>query len=263
MSTLEIQMKMRNRYIFGAAMASVALGGVPGLVDRAQAGVQMTAADFSFETSGLAFSLSATQGTAPFGPVLADSGVGSAYGSHAATASVFSSPSGNGSLHTLSSNDWTVGDYYRFDVPTTGITNIVVSFDQIGSSTGPKQFNFVVSADGVNFTTVGGYTIALPQTGTNSTGGTETESSWNNSFSASGYNESYNLSAYPALNNDPSALFEVVDTDSTVTSTAGTNRIDNVIVSGTSSVPEPAALTMLTVAAAGLLLRRRNNKGSD
>lgn len=248
-------MKDKVRYVFGAALAGVAMGGVPGLVGRAHAAL-VTNADFTFETSGLSFSTSVTQGTNAFGPILADIGSGSAYASHSATNAVYSSPSGNGSLHSLSANVWTAGDYYQFQVPTTGIQNIIVSYDQVSSGTGPKVFSFLYSVDGMNFSTAGSYSIGLTQDATNtaSTTLTGTESSWNPSSSGA-YNQVFNLSAVAGLNNDTSAIFEIVEADTT-TATSGTDRVDNFIVAG-SAVPEPASLTLLTLAGAAALFRRR------
>lgn len=249
-------MKKRNHYMFGAALAGMAVGGVPGLVNRAHAAL-VTNADFTFETSGVAISTSVTQGASPVGPLVAEIGTGSAYGSHAATGAVFSSPAGNGSTHSFSANDWTGGDYYKFVVPTTGIQNILFSFDQISSSTGPKAFSLFYSTDGTNFSSISNYTLTLTQSETNSNGGTGTESTWTPTATGA-YNLSFDLSGVPALNNDANAAFEIVENDTT-TATAGTDRVDNVVVSGT-AVPEPAELSMLTMAAAGLLFRRRPKK---
>ncbi len=249
-------MKQRTRYVFGAALAGVAFGGIPGLVNRAHAAL-VTNAAFTFETSGLAFSTSVTQGATAFGPVLAESGTGSAYGSHAATSAVYSSPAGNGSTHSFSANVWANGDYYRFVVPTTGIQNIIFSFDQISSSTGPKAFSLFYSTDGTNFSSFSNYTLTLTQTAT-ATGGTatSTESTWGTGSSGA-YNWSFDLSAITGLNGDANAAFEIVENDTT-TATGGTDRVDNVVVAG-SAVPEPATATLLTAAAAAMLLRRRRD----
>jgi hypothetical protein len=248
-------MKAKSSYVFGAALAGVALGGVPGLVNRAHAAL-VTNAAFTFETSGLAFSTSATQGATAFGPLLAESGTGSAYGSHAATNAVFSSPAGNGSPHSFSSNVWGSGDYYRFAVPTSGIQNVLFSFDQISSSTGPKAFSVYYSSDGTNFQSLSNYTLVLTQNTTNSTGGTGTESTWSTNVTGA-YNLSFDLSAITAMNDNPNAAFEIVENDTT-TATAGTDRVDNVVIAG-SAVPEPAALSLLTVAASAAMYRRRRN----
>jgi hypothetical protein len=260
-------MKKKTQYVFGAALAGVAIGGV---VDQAHAAL-VTAAAFTFETSGLAFSTSVTQGASPFGPVLADVGVGSAYGSHAATNAVYSSPAGNGSLHSISSNNWAVGDYYEFKVPTTGIQNIQIAFDQISSGSGPDDFELVVSPDGTSFDTVGTYSIPFPAvTGTGTTSGTPsvtgTQTFWGAGTFQTWYNHSFDLSGLTALNNNSDPIFLLVDLNTLAFSSSagvqagGSDRVDNFVVSGTAVVPEPAELTLLTVAAAGLLFRRRSNR---
>ncbi len=248
-------MKKQTRYVFGAALAGVALGGVQGLVQQAHAALT-TNADFTFETGGVAFSTSVTQGATAFGPIAAEIGTGSAFGSHANTAAVYSSPAGNGSLHSFSANAWASGDYYKFAVPTTGIQGILFSFDQISSSTGPKAFSIFYSTDGTNFSSFSKYTITLTQTASATGTGTSTstESTWGTGSSGA-YNWAFDLSAVTGLNNNPNAAFEIVENDTT-TATGGTDRVDNVIVSG-SAVPEPATMSLLTVAAAATALRRR------
>src|SRR4051812_10664823 len=127
-------MSDRSRCVFGAALASASLAG---LLDNSAHAATFTTAAFTFETSGIP--LNATNVTAPaIGPLIAESGVGSAFGSHTATATVYSSPAGNGSARSFSSNNWVVGDYYQFNVPTTLLQDIMISFDQTSSSTGPK-----------------------------------------------------------------------------------------------------------------------------
>src|SRR6478735_6066080 len=152
-----MQMKDRSRYVFGAALASAALGGLPGVMERASAAT-VTQAAFTFEVSGIP--LNATNVTAPaVGPLVAESGIGSAFGSHVATSTVWSSPAGNGSQRSLSSNNWAQGDFYSFSVPTTGIKDIMVSFDQQSSSTGPHVFSLLYSTNGTSFSTFTNYTV--------------------------------------------------------------------------------------------------------
>ena len=244
-------MKQRSGYVFGAALASAALGGLPGLMNRAHAAA-ITNAGFTFETSGLAISTSVTG--ASIGPLIAESGTGSAFGSHLATSTVYSSPSGNGSPHSFSSNVWAAGDYYQFNVPTTGIQNILFSFDQTSSATGPKVFALYYSTDGSSYLSYTGYTVLANAAGTT---GTTTAGAWNTSTSQPVYNFALDLSAVTGLNNDANAGFRLVEADTT-TATGGTDRVDNVVVSG-SAIPEPATVSLLTAAAAGSLLRRRRS----
>lgn len=243
-------MKKRKGYVFGAAMAGMAFGGVPSMVNRADAAA-ITAADFTFETSGVA--LNAVNVTAPVaGPFMAEAGVGTAAGSHAAALTVYSSPTGDGSARSFSSNNWGTGDYYQFSVPTISLTGIQVSFDEIGSATGPSQFALVYSTDGTTFSTAGTYTVAAAP-------------AWSSGASQAAFNHAFDLSGVSGLANDPTAIFRIVDVGtaaingaSTGVSSGGTDRVDNFIVSGT-AIPEPASVSLLTAAAAALLLRRRRD----
>ena len=269
-------MKQKSKYVFGAALAGVAVGGIPGLVQRAH-GAAITNAVFTFEGNFAPFSTTVTATTtgatsattvstfnftgASVGPILADSGTGSAFGVHASASTVYSSPSGNGSPHSFSSTAWGVGDYYQFQVPTSNIRNIVVSFDQYSSSSGPKQFNFAYTIDGTNYNTVGSYVVqfstnTITITGTNSTGGTGTATSWNTQFSASQFNYVFDLSGVTGLNNNPNAGFELIRLQST--NAAGADRVDNIVVAGDPG-PEPMSVTLLTAAAAGAMLGRRRH----
>jgi len=249
-------MRERSNYVFGAALATVALGGLPGLMDRADAAT-MTQAAFSFEVSGIP--LNATNVTSPsLGPLVAESGVGSAFGAHVSTATVWSSPAGNGSPRSFSSNNWAVGDYYQFGVPTTGIQDIMVSFDQQASSTGPHVFNLLYSTNGTTFSTFTNYIVPVITVTSTGTAGSATVG-FATGASNPAFAQVFDLSGITGLNNNLNALLRLVDADTTATATAGTNRIDNFVVSG-NTVPEPAMVSLVTVAAATGLLRRRRNE---
>src|SRR5262245_19793198 len=71
------------------------------------------------------------------GPIAAEVGTGNASGLHAGAA-VYSSPSGNGSLHSYSANVWAVGDYWQFQSSSTGNSGLNLSWDQTSSATGPR-----------------------------------------------------------------------------------------------------------------------------
>ncbi|HWB54022.1 MAG TPA: hypothetical protein VG722_07510 [Tepidisphaeraceae bacterium] len=204
-----------------------------------------TIADWTFETS-----LPTTAG-----PFAAEIGSGSASGHHAGT-STYSSPAGNGSSHSFSSNVWAVGDYYEFSVSTTGLENISVEFDQTSSNTGPKDFNFQYSTDNSSFTTFASYSV-LANAAPNP--------AWNATTSSSLYTITENLSTITALNNATTIYIRLTDKDTTsanggTVATAGTDRVDNVIITGDKIpvVPLPAASTGGLILAGLLAARRRS-----
>lgn len=161
---------------------------------------------------------------------------------HAVAAAVYSSPAGNGSQYSLSSNNWTSGDYYQVAVSTVGFNDIHISWDQTRSGTGPAGWSVAVSTDGgSNWSTVGTYTvIQAGGTGTNTT-------SWN----ATTYQAAFaNDFALATAGDQASVLVRFVC--GSTTAAAGTCRIDNIVVYGT---PAPGAIALLGIA--GMLGRRR------
>src|SRR5262249_41687015 len=141
-----------------------------------------TIATWTFETSQPATS----------GPVAAEIGSGQAKGSHTNAAAAYSSPAGNGSSHSFSSNNWTVGDYYQFSVRTLGYTDLALSWDQTSSSTGPKDFTLAYSTDGTNFTNLTNYSPLVNGS---------PNPAWNQTTSSSLFTFTQALSSIGALNN--------------------------------------------------------------
>ncbi len=163
--------------------------------------------------------------------------------SHAGGSSVYSSPAGNGSQYSFSSNNWTVGSYYEIRLSTAGFEGVSVSWDQTRSSTGPSSFELMMSTDGgVGFTSIGAYTvIAAGQAGTNTT-------NWNSTTYQPAFNFTFSAGAEASNSSEVVFMFYSHST----ASSAGTSRIDNIVVSG---VPAPGALALLGLA--GLLSKRR------
>jgi hypothetical protein len=202
-------------------------------------------ADWTFDTT-----LPATAG--PFSP---ETGAGSASGSHAGAA-VYSTPAGNGSAHSFSANTWAVNDFWQFQVSTVGLQGITLSYDQNGSGTGPSTFQVQYSTDGTSFTSFGS-SYVLPAGVT--WNGTTPNALGNTSFSD-------DLSTIVALNNASSVFIRLVDLNTTsiagaAVGSGGTDRIDNVVISGVST-PEPSTMALLSLggAAGAFFFGRRNRK---
>ena len=163
---------------------------------------------------------------------------------HAVAATTYSSPTGNGSTYAFSSNNWAIGDYYQVSVSTIGYSGVSISWDQTRSSTGPATFDAVMSIDGgANWTTIlAEYSVVPAGLATTNT------TNWNSTTSQAAF--TLTAVAGAAADEQANVLFRL---RSTVTTTAaGTNRIDNFIVS---TVPAPGAIALLGLA--GLIGRRR------
>ena len=185
-----------------------------------------------------------TYGAADLGEATAGTSLS---GFHSVAATTWSSPAGNGSTYSLSSNNWTAGDYYQVSLSTTGYADpITLSFDQTRSGTGPAAFTVLMSVDGgTNFTTVlASYTVV--QAGLAGSGTT----TWNSVTNQAGFTTT--VSGLSAAAGQTSVIFRIQST--VTTAAAGTNRVDNInVYSG--SVPTPGAIVLLGVA--GLVGRRR------
>jgi PEP-CTERM motif len=204
------------------------------------------AAQWTFESS-----FSGITGTSTtLGGISPEFGTGTASGVHAGAAT-WSSPAGNGSPHSFSVNTWAIGDYFQFQTSTLGLNNILVTFDQTSSGTGPRDFKFAFSTDGTTFTQFGSDYVVLANASPNPV--------WNSSTASPIYSYSFNLSSVPALNNASAVYFRIVD-DSTVSANGGTvavtgtDRIDNFTVQ---VVPEPSTTVLAGLGLFALVLSRR------
>ncbi len=191
--------------------------------------------------------------SAAISSILAEVGTGTASGSHASALSDWTTPVGNGSANSLSVNTWGVGDYFQFSLGSVGYSGIGISFDQVSSSTGPRDFYLAYSTDGSAFTQFGsGYVVLANSAPNNWSSGTP--------IATTTYN--FDLSSISTLNNAPAIYFRLVDASTvaangTTVAASGTGRVDNFTVTFT-PVPEPGVLAF--VGGFGLLaicLKRR------
>ncbi len=207
----------------------------------AGAHAQQILTQFTFETS-------APTTAGPFNAEVNNTtAAATALGFHAG-ASTYSSPAGNGSSKSFSSNTWAVGDYYQISVNTTGFSGLFITVGQTGSNTGPANFSLEYSVAGAAFSapTLFPYTV--------------TNDSWSASTIKTGSEKTFDLSAITSLNDAANVVFRLVDTSTTAISsanpvaTAGSSRIDDFYISTGAAVfpvPEPSSYAL---AAGGLIL---------
>jgi hypothetical protein len=205
-----------------------------------------TIANWTFETSQ----------PVTAGPLSPEVGAGAASGIHAGAA-VYSTPAGNGSVHSFSANTWAIGDSWQFKASTVGLQNIKLEFDMTSSNTGPKDFKVQYSSDGSTYTDLpSGSFVSLPN------GIAPPPAFWGVSAGRqTGYIFNYDFSSITALNNDANAAFRLVLTTTnpalatSAFGASGANRVDNVTISG--EVPEPSTIALLAMAGVALVSVRR------
>jgi uncharacterized protein len=202
----------------------------------AQAGIDI--AQWTFESPNTPAAATAAVYPNAIAPAI---GSGNAEGVHTSASTAWSTPVGNGSAYSFSSNNWSVGNYYQFSTSTAGFTGISVSWDQTGSATGPRDFKLAYSTDGTNFTDFYSYSLPSPAV------------SWSSGSTSLATKFSSDLSAVTALDNQATVYFRLINT-STVSinggtvATGGTCRVDNFTVRGTG---DPAPYVASTVPANG------------
>ena len=189
----------------------------------------VTLANWNFDGSSIS-----TIGTSP-GNIGADSGVNAstsfATGLHASGSTKWTSPQGNsGSLYSFSADHWAVGDYFQFTTSAAGYKNLVISFEQTSSGTGPSAFKLAYSTDGNTFYDVAGGSYTVGST------------SWGSSGTLKDTIVNMDLSANTTLNNANTVYFRLIDTSTTaagggVVGTSGTSRVDDFTISAV-TVPE-------------------------
>ncbi|HEX4414318.1 MAG TPA: PEP-CTERM sorting domain-containing protein [Lacipirellulaceae bacterium] len=118
-----------------------------------------------------------------------------------------------------------MGDYYQLQTSTTGASTIGIQFDQVSSTTGPRDWKIQYSTDGSSFTDFGTYKVApngVP--------------SWSSVAAVTPIGldtYSFDFSSITALNNQANIYLRLSDTSTSAANntgtvaTAGTDRIDN------------------------------------
>ena len=187
-------------------------------------------------------------------------GTGSAKGVHASASTVWSNPAGNGSAGSLSATIWAVGDYWQIQTSTIGFKGITLSYDQTGSSTGPRDFSLSYSLNGTSFITVGS-TYSILQNGL------APNASWSTGTPTPAYGFSVDLTAIGSIEDAASVFFRITDMATVslaggTVGSGGTSRIDNFLVSGTiAPIPEPSTWALFGAGVIGLVfVVRRKNK---
>lgn len=231
---------MKRIHVLAGAVLAI------GLSAHAQ---QVIIANWTFESAPAAVTTNNTSATM----TTPDSGAGTFTEIHA-VGSAFSFPAGNGSARSMSANTWTVNDYYQFQVSTLGnaAAYLTLSYDQAGSSTGPKNFQLAYSTDGTTFNNIGS-TYIVPA------------STWSSTPPANSlFTFTPDLSSLPGLVGQTAVYFRMFDANTTsinggTVAATGTDRIDNVIIA---FVPEPSSMVLVATGSgvAGLFFMRRRKQ---
>jgi len=163
----------------------------------------------------------------------------------ALAASTYTSPAGNGSKYSFSSNNWSPNDYYQITFSSAGYLGLTLSWDQARSSTGPSPFKVSISVNGGAFSDLFSYDVLQ-------SGGGGAPGTWNSTTYNALYTNSISLGV--GADDAASVVVRFINTSSTVSAATGSNRIDNIFVNG-SVIPSPGAAAL--VALAGVAARRR------
>jgi hypothetical protein len=142
---------------------------------------------------------------------------------------------GNGSNRSLHVTNWSVGDYFQFQLNTTYYDSLLLTVEQTSSATGPRDFKLQYSLNGTSYTDITTYQVPyyVP---------TLTVHSWSSTNYQSQSAFSFDLSSLTQIHNQSLVYFRLVNTTTTgllggTIQTAGTSRIDNISIMGNYNAP--------------------------
>jgi len=197
-----------------------------------------------------------------FGNYLAEVGAGTMFGirTNTQTNVTWTRPAGNGTRTSASGIGLSANDtYWEFNVSTINLKDLLISYDQVSSNTGPRNWKLQYKVGAGSYVDVASYNI-----GYNSAGATL---SWASSAVRTESQLNFNLSSIAALNNKASVFLRVLiagtqqynPTATAAFGTAGSTRIDSIKINAT-AVPEPESVLILAAGAAIAATRKRSRK---
>jgi hypothetical protein len=133
------------------------------------------------------------------------------------------------------------GRNITINVSTVGFSNILFSFATQGTGTGFNANQFQYSLDGTNFIDFGSPYVPAAAFGA--------------------VPIVFTLSSITGLNNNPNAAFRIVFNGGT--SSTGNNRIDNIVLEGstaTTTIPEPTTALLMFTGLSGLIGMERKRR---
>lgn len=155
------------------------------------------------------------------------------------------SPSGNGSSHSFSSNNWSPGDYYQITLSTLGFANLSLSWDQARNVTGPSAFRLLMSTNGgASFSELLSCTVL--------TSGSTGPATWIPMTYYPVYTRT--ISVPSAADNISQVILRFQNFEHLASLASGSSQIDNILVTG---VPAPGAVAVLGIAGLAIGRRRR------
>jgi hypothetical protein len=142
---------------------------------------------------------------------------------------------GNSSSKSLHVTNWSVGDYFQFELSTKYYDSLLLTVEQTSSGSGPRDFKLQYSLDGTSYTDITTYQVPYFVSG-------PSVYAWSSTSYQSQSAFSFNLSLLTQIQDQSLVYFRLVNTSTlallggTVLS-AGTSRVDNISLMGNYNAP--------------------------